>query len=180
MSLVGFKAKNHPQQVDARGADNAKDGLATDPEFFGALDKRFHFTVDVAASERNTKCERFFDRESDGLAQPWTGETVWCNPPYSTIRPWLEKAWEESPSCPAIVMLLPSNRTEQKWWQELVEPFRDRPGSPLTVEFLPGRLRFIAPDRERVGPNERPPFGCCLLVWASPQLRFASQGRLAT
>lgn len=64
-----------------------------------------------------------------------------------------------------VVMLLPANRTEQGWWQTLVEPMRDRPGSPLTVEFMSGRLRFLAPGQTSIGANERPPFGCCLLVW---------------
>lgn len=62
-------------------------------------------------------------------------------------------------------MLLPANRTEQQWWQLLVEPYRDRPGSPLTVRFLPGRMRFLKPGQTAVGPNQRPPFGCVLLVW---------------
>lgn len=76
-------------------------------------------------------------------------------------------------------MLLPANRTEQTWWHELVEPHRDRAGSPLTVEFLPGRLRFLKPNQKRIGPNERPPFGCCLLVWSGPEFRFPVQGRLS-
>ena len=62
-------------------------------------------------------------------------------------------------------MLLPANRPEQPWWQTWVEPYRDRPGSPLTVRFLPGRLRFIKPGATEIKPNERPPFGCCLLIW---------------
>jgi hypothetical protein len=60
-------------------------------------------------------------------------------------------------------MLLPANRTEQGWWQRQVEPYR-REGS-LAVEFLPGRLRFIKHGHDRVEPNQRPPFGCCLLIW---------------
>ena len=35
------------------------------------------------------------------------------------------------------------------------------------VEFLPGRMRFIAAGADDIGPNERPPFGCCLLIWES-------------
>lgn len=95
MSLVGFQAENHPQQVATSGADDAIDDRATEPSFFSDLDRRFHFTLDVAAAAHNTKCERFFDRDTDGLAQSWSGERVWCNPPYSTIRPWVEKAWSE-------------------------------------------------------------------------------------
>ncbi|WP_220138499.1 phage N-6-adenine-methyltransferase, partial [Nocardioides massiliensis] len=89
-------------------------------------------------------------------------------PPYSDIAPWIRKAWECWASTLGIVMLLPANRTEQQWWQQLVEPYRDRPRSPLTVEFLPGRMRFLKPGQTAVGPNNRPPFGCCLLVWQPP------------
>lgn len=91
------------------------------------------------------------------------GASVWCNPPYSTLRPWVEKAWRECHDA-LIVMILPANRTEQRWWQELVEPWRDR-GLGFSVRFLPGRIRFIAAGAEGIGKNERPPFGCVLLVW---------------
>lgn len=90
---------------------------------------------------------------------------MWCNPPYSSIAPWIRKAWLEHQEAECIVMLLPANRTEQVWWRDLVEPYRDRPGSPLRVEFLFGRLRFLAAGRSTIGANERPPFGCCLLIW---------------
>jgi phage N-6-adenine-methyltransferase len=179
MSLVGFKGENHPQQVAARGAADEVDDRGTDPSFFAEIDKRFGFTLDAAASHRNAKCERYFTREDDGLAMAWTGQRVWCNPPYSGLGRWLEKAWLESERCPVIVMLLPANRTEQRWWQTYVEPYRDCPGSPLTVEFLPGRMRFIRPGQESIGPNERPPFGCCLLVWSKPEFNFATQEGLA-
>ena len=53
----------------------------------GAHFIRGPFTVDVAAAPHNTKCERFYTAEQDGLAQSWAGETVWCNPPYSSILP---------------------------------------------------------------------------------------------
>ena len=140
------------------------DDRATPPELFGPLDRRFGFTLDAAAASHNAKCERFYSIDDDGLRQSWAGEVVWCNPPYSGIRPWVEKAWLEAPTARAIVMILPANRTEQGWWQELVEPFRDN-GGAFTVEFLAGRQRFIQPGRDRVGPNERPPFGVCLLIW---------------
>ena len=81
------------------------------------------------------------------------------------------KAWREWTAAdpPAlIVMLLPANRPEQQWWQGLVEPYRDRPGSPLRCEFLPGRMRFAARGANGIGPNERPPFSCCLLIWHGP------------
>lgn len=80
----------------------------------------------------------------------------------------MAKAWQEV-SCPLVVMLLPNNRTEQRFWQDLIEPYRDRAGSPLRVEFLSGRLRFLKRGQHIVEPNERPPFGCCLCIWDRQQ-----------
>jgi len=169
VSVVGYKARNHPQQVTGRGARPDVDDRATAPEVFGPLNERFGFTIDVAASPANTKCERFYTEATDGLTQPWAGERVWCNPPYSypNLPAWVAKAWQEwKDGAPGlIVMLVPANRTEQVWWQELIEPYRDLPGSDLHVEFLPSRMRFLTPGQTEVGPDERPPFGCCLLIW---------------
>lgn len=165
MSIVGFRAANHPQQVARRGALAGTDDRATHSNDFAVWNERFSFTVDVAASAHNAKCARFFTEADNGLAQSWAGERVWCNPPYSEIRPWVEKAWAEyRAGVRLIVMLLPNNRAEQGWWQDLVEPYRDG-SSGLRVEFLRGRLRFIQAGRADVGPNERPPFGNCLLIW---------------
>ena len=167
MSLIGFKARNDPQQIQTKGANPKVDERATTQAVFGPLDERFRFTVDVAASEENAKLDRYFDREADGLSRSWAGERVWCNPPYSDIRPWLEKAWAEQAEL--VVMLLPANRTEQGWWQDLVEPYRDQQGSRLRTEFVRGRTRFLALGALEIGPNERPPFGCVLLIWGEPE-----------
>lgn len=181
MSLAGFKSNNHPQQTAKRGAKDEVDDRGTDPEFYRKVWERFGgFTLDAAAAPHNAKAARYFTREDDGLSQPWSGR-VWCNPPYSDCGAWVRKAWAEwrgelvPHANPArlrasrpelIVMLLPANRVEQKWWQELVEPRRDRPGSPLRVEFLPGRMRFIRPNWTPGPKGDRPPFGCCLLIWS--------------
>lgn len=166
MTLAGFKAQNHPQQTGARGALDEVDDRGTHPDYFGPWNDRFGgFTLDVAAAAHNAKCPRFFTRADDGLAQSWAGERVWCNPPYSNLFDWVDKAWTELPETRGVVMLLPANRVEQKWWQELVEPFRDRPDSPLSVEFLPGRMRFIRPNAVIDRRGDRPPFGCALLIF---------------
>ncbi len=171
MTLTGFKAQNHPQQTGVRGALDEVDDRGTDPAFVAGLEERFGapFTLDVAAAAHNTKAPRYFTRADDGLAQSWAGERVWCNPPYSDLYSWVLKAWQEWEESRGIVMLLPANRPEQRWWQELVEPYRDREWSPLRVEFLPGRMRFSRPNAV-IGPKgDRPPFGCVLLIWEPPR-----------
>jgi len=162
--LLGFKAQNHPQQTFLAGVKNEVDDRALPEADFAKLNERFNFTIDVAAAAHNRKLDRFYSMENSGLNASWSGERVYCNPPFSDITPWVEKAWAET-SAPLIVMLLPANRTEQNWWQKYVEPRRDRCGSPLTLEFLPGRMRFLNPGETDVKPNSRPPFGCCLLIF---------------
>lgn len=161
MSYTGrarFAVRNHPNQVKHRGdVLEDVDVRPTPDDLYLPLDARFGFTLDAAASADNAKCGTYFTITDNGLYRDWSGHTVWCNPPYSRIRPWVSKAWDSHLVCPAIVLLLPANRTEQGWWQDLVEPYRDRPASRLTVEFLRGRTVF--------GGKGHAPFGCCLLIW---------------
>lgn len=170
MSLVGFKARNHPQQT----VKDQVDDRGTNAEFFAQMTERFGpFDLDVAAAAHNAKCERYYTIDDNGLEQPWDARRVWCNPPYSDIGAWVAKAWSEwrdfgkHYELRKIVMLLPANRTEQRWWQEYIEPVRDR--CPwFRVEFLAGRMRFDRPGVV-IGPKgDRPPFGCCLLIWGTP------------
>lgn len=168
MGLTRFSSRNHPQQVAARGPDDATDNRATPPEWFAEMHGRFQFTLDAAASAENTKLGRYFDIAVDGLSKSWAGERVWLNPPFSGMSKWVQKAWIECGRAELIVMLVPANRTEQPWWQDHVEPFRDRPGAWLRVEFIRHRRRFIAAGNASVQANERPPFGVCLLIWKRP------------
>lgn len=156
-------ARNHPKYTAP--VDDGTDDRATHPLDFAELnDEHGPFTVDAAAAAHNARLPRYWDRAADGLTQPWAGEHVWCNPPFSDLTPWIRKAWAEHADC-SVTMLLPANRTEQQFWQIMVEPFRDQPGSPLSVRFLGGRMRFIKPGHTSTQKGDRPPFGCCLLLW---------------
>lgn len=169
MSLVGFSARNHPQQA----VRDKVDDRGTLPSLFCPLNDVHHFTLDAAASATNALCAKYFTRETDGLLRSWRGERVWVNPPYSRLEPWLAKAWDAmADGCELVVMLLPANRCEQGWWQDYVEPFRDRPataGTVLTTRFLRGRSRFKMPADHRYytvkAKGDRPPFGCVLLTF---------------
>lgn len=123
--------------------------------------------LDVAADDESHWAPEWYDVQRDGLQdeQRWFGR-VWCNPPYSDIEPWVAKALREIDDCDVIAMLLPANRTEQPWWQKMVEPLRDgRSSGRLRTHFLPTRIRFGHPgNKDAVGVGS-PPFGCVLLVW---------------
>lgn len=169
MTLVGRPALNHPQQVDVRGALDKVDDRRTPRSLFDPLNEEFGFDLDAASSHDNALTCAHYTLEKSGLENPWFG-SVWCNPPYSDIRPWVEKAQTEieRPYGPAsVVMLLPANRTEQGWWQDVIEPGR-RAGR-IETRFLRGRLRFDTPDHDyaKQPKGNRPPFGVVLVIWRS-------------
>lgn len=97
------------------------------------MDREFHFELDVCATPENAKCRRFYTKEQDGLAQPWTGR-VWCNPPYGReIGKWVKKAFETAAGGFAV-MLLPA-RTDTRWFHDYIY-------GKAEVRFIRGRLKF--------------------------------------
>ena len=70
------------------------DEYPTPPDVYEQLDNEFNFTLDPCATDENHKCEKYFTKEQDGLKQSWAHERVFCNPPYSEIGKWVEKAYE--------------------------------------------------------------------------------------
>lgn len=159
-----FEHVNHPGQVGERGAIDDVDDRKTDPVLFEIMDRRYMFCTDAAASAKNAQKRDFWTREDNGLLQDWRGRRVWCNPPYSDLRPWVEKAARREADI--AVLLLPANRAEQAFWHEIVEPLVAKPGA--RYYFLRRRWKFKAPDGS-VGVS--PPFGLVVLeVWGGRAL----------
>ena len=106
----------------------------TPQDFFENLDQVFDFDIDVCATAANTKCEKYFSREDNGLLKEWTG-TVWCNPPYGRdVEKWVKKGHDSHLKGTTVVMLLPA-RTDTNWMHKWVF------GSAIVI-FLKGRLKF--------------------------------------
>lgn len=104
------------------------------------------FELDAAASRENALCANYFDEESNGLIQEWPKDKrIFCNPPWSNISPWVEKALKEGSN---VTLLLPANRTDQKWFHRLIY-------SPCEIVFHKGRLSFEDPTgKGRVSPRD--------------------------
>lgn len=110
------------------------DMWATPQDFWDALDREFHFSCDVCATDENAKCATFYPPEQDGLKQEWRG-VCWCNPPYGrTIGSWVRKAYESSLHGATVVMLLPA-RTDTKWFHDFIY-------GKAEIRFIRGRLKF--------------------------------------
>ncbi|MEW6984315.1 phage N-6-adenine-methyltransferase [Colwelliaceae bacterium 6471] len=117
----------------ARTGENKKDKWQTPPDVFKQLDKEFNFTLDAAAEENTALCDKFFTEEDDALTQDWSGETVFCNPPYSKLKAFAEKARRESDNGTQVVMLVPA-RTDTKAFHENL--------ASGEIRFIKGRLKF--------------------------------------
>lgn len=75
----------------------------TPDDFFNVVDAEFGFDIDVAATGQNTKCGRWISPEKDALNVLWfdflrSTPTVsaWCNPGFKNMRPWVERAYEQT------------------------------------------------------------------------------------
>lgn len=103
--------------------------------FFNKIKERYGvFDLDVCATEENKKAATFFDEQTNGLNQSWTGR-CWMNPPYGrTIGKWMKKAFEESKKNNATVICLVPARTDTAWWHDYA--------MKGTIEFIRGRLKF--------------------------------------
>lgn len=145
------------------------DETETPPEFYAAQVRLWvdelgtEFDLDAAASHANALAPVYYTQDGlfrravepvrisaeDGLSGAWGVHTsVWVNPPYSDIEPWVVKAWREMARADGpdvIVMLLPA-RTDAPWWREHVEPYRDRriPFRDIRFDtYHHGRLAFL-------------------------------------
>lgn len=147
--LGGMKAKNN-------GRYNG-DGRhwATPPEVFDPLNVEFGFTLDPCATPETAKCSRFYTEAQDGLAQDWSGERVFMNPPYGReVYAWTKKARESAAQGALVVGLLPAS-TDLAWWHS------DVVGHAAEVRYIRGRVRFLTGGPYRASGF----FASVIVVW---------------
>lgn len=135
-----------------------KSDWETPQGLFDDLDRRYHFTLDAAASHTNHKVNRYFTAEDDGLSQDWGGETVFCNPPYGNKETglWTKKCFDEAQKPGTTVVLLIPARTDRASFHDYIY---NKPG--VSIRFLRGRLAFEVngePIRDSTGAAVNAPF----------------------
>lgn len=114
------------------------------------------FTLDPCCTEKSAKAPKFYTQEDDGLAQDWTGEVVFCNPPYSNIEPWAIKCAEQAAyvSC----LLIPC-RTGNAWFQDVVIP------NVAVMYFVRSRIQFQTWAQDTKGKRSGTPFYSVICVF---------------
>lgn len=113
----------------------ASDEYETPMGLFEELDREFHFNLDPCSTDENCKCENHYTIEDDGLTQNWGGCRAFCNPPYSNIKAWVEKAYREGCKDHTVVVLLIPARTDTQYFHNFIN-------NRAEIRFIKGRLRF--------------------------------------
>ena len=139
----------------------SNDLWATPPEVFEALDKEFCFGFDVCAEYETAKCSDYWTIEDDALSKDWAEDaksripgaglieigTIWCNPPYSNIKPWVEKAIEAQLNGQMTVMLVMCDPSVK--WFSLAQQYASE-----TRFVTDGRLAFLKNGVPQKGNNK--------------------------
>lgn len=122
--------------------ESIRDLWQTPKWLFDYYHRRFDFKMDVAASPENTfvKGNYWTDKEN-ALDQNWSVWGNWCNPPYSNINPWVEKAIEELKRGCLTVMIIPAD-TSAKWFKLAFENCSE-------CHFISGRIAFINSETQK-------------------------------
>ncbi|MDN2008472.1 phage N-6-adenine-methyltransferase [Escherichia coli] len=118
-----------------------KDCWQTPLWLFDALDIEFGFWLDSAASDKNALCAHWLTEADDALNSEWISHgAIWNNPPYSNIRPWVEKAAEQCiQQRQTVVMLVPEDMSVG-WFSKALESVDE-------VRIITdGRINFIEPS----------------------------------
>lgn len=137
----------NPQYVDWY-AGGRKQNWRTPRELFDPLHAEYAFTMDGASETGNGLLPKASTVEAP---LPWSGERVFCNPPWSDIFPFVELAAKAD----LAVLLVPA-RTNVRWFHRALK-------LGAVPRFFAGRPKFEgAPDGTK-GHNS--PVDCLLLVF---------------
>lgn len=117
------------------------DKWITPPELYEKLHSEFNFNCDPCPIT-------WKEGDADGLSIEW-GTSTFCNPPYSKVSKWIEKAHNEWKKGKTIVMLI-NAITDTKAFHEFIY-------GQAEIRFMKGRIRFINPDApEKSAPSPKP------------------------
>lgn len=105
----------------------------TPAHIFKQLNDEFNFEWDLAASDTNALCAKYYTEREDALNQKWNG-VCFLNPPYGRqIIKWIEKAYRSSLNGATVVLLIPA-RTDTAYWHDYCMKGE--------IRFIRGRLKF--------------------------------------
>ena len=112
--------------------------VSTPWEFVRAVEQKFGpLAIDLAATDENTKCQRWITPEQDTFKADWyrmlDGGLGWLNPEFDPMALWVEKCAKEARRGAEFLVLTPAS-IGANWFWDHVKPF-------ATV-YSVGRMKF--------------------------------------
>lgn len=165
-----------PVLVDSKTDPENKDEWRTDPILFELCDREFHFNLDAAASDENALCDFWYTKEDNALKRDWGMlrrlTNVWCNPPFSLKKEFLDKGREEHKRGANCCFLVPGDAPETDWWVNTVYDREYIAGAWLWrpryhVRILKPRVNYYTPDGLHKKGNNRTS-ALIILGWNQP------------
>ena len=121
-----------------RSEESLSDEWETPKYLFDELCEKYniHPTLDVCATQQNTKCIMHINEEINSLRQDWDQDT-WCNPPHSKTGDFVRKAYSEwLKNNINIMLLVPANTVSTSYWHEYIENVTE-------YHAIKGRIKFL-------------------------------------
>lgn len=107
-----------------RSDSSLSDEWETDDVLFKELCKKYDFypECDICATEQNKKCDLYIDKNKDALSIHWKYKSVWCNPPHTKTKQFVEKAHNQwfyfnTPT----MMIIPANSMCTRYAEKYIE-----------------------------------------------------------
>jgi len=148
MFLPGLEPSQHTTDLH----DGEGDNWFTPPHILGAvsfalggieLDPCCH---PGAPSHKMTERTYCLSDGDDGLQMPWDARSIFVNPPYSDVGPWLERCRIANNEGAGVIALVPT-RPETKAWRKSV--FEAEHGAFIVQQT--GRIKFVGSDGKAHG-----------------------------
>lgn len=126
---------------------SVKEDFETPQLFFDELNKKYNFVLDLAANERNHKCDLYlsdiFDTALFDFLIIAPGSAVFINPPYGRkIKKFIERAIQIANHFKLVLVMLLPSRTDTKWFSLIWDRQNNCPSPGFQVDFKEGRLIF--------------------------------------
>lgn len=135
--------------VDYRGSHtpaDIRDLWQTPRWLFDYMDNLNQYVCDIAASDYNHLCNEYVTEQQNAFIFDFSifeGNSVWCNPPYSDINPWVDLAIKNRNQFGVGTTLLVPADTSVKWFEKALN-------SCDKVYFIVGgRISFIRADNQQ-------------------------------
>lgn len=163
---MGYKGSKTPKHL--------RDLWQTPTYLYQYLNRIYKFDVDLACTTQNCRAPKgiYFDQGMDALKEDWRnyGNTGFCNPPYSNIDPWVEKAIELGSWGFNTIMVIPTLNGDKR--DEMII-------NNANVTIICGRVGFINPETgKKISGSPRGTMICDFDMFTGRQIRVINRSKL--